>query len=274
MLEMSIVWLRVATGLYSIGLLHAILTLLRKENHLFRGALACFCIGLVVHFVAIVQLGVLAGALPVNNFNETLSLCAFLLGLSYLVVYWRYQFETLSLCIFPLVFLMTQVGAMEFPVGSWSDNRVRSAWLLLHIFLVLLGYAGIALTSVASVFYLIRERQLKQKTVSTSRLFDRLPPLGTLDNLITSSMSFGFVFITLGVIVGITWAFIEFGTSWMGHATIVISIATWLFYLLMIFLRVTAGWRGRKAAFMALSVLGFSVLTWITHVTMRSTLIR
>ncbi len=32
MLEMSIVWLRVATGLYSIGLLHAILTVLRKKS--------------------------------------------------------------------------------------------------------------------------------------------------------------------------------------------------------------------------------------------------
>jgi len=272
MLEISIVWLRVATGLYSIGLLHAILTLLRKETRLFKPALGAFCVGLVLHFVAIVQIGVVAGGLPVNNFNESLSLCAFLLGLAYLLVQWRYQFQTLGVCIYPLVFLMTQVGAMEFPVSSWSDTRVRSVWLLVHIFLVLLGYAGLALTSVASVFYLVRERQLKRKT--SSPLFDHLPPLGTLDDLITSSMGFGFVFITLGVIVGITWAFIEFGTGWMGHATIVISIATWLFYLLMMFLRMTAGWRGRKAAVMALSVLGFSVLTWITHVSMRSTLLR
>jgi ABC-type uncharacterized transport system permease subunit len=272
MLEMSIVWLRVATGLYSIGLLHAILTLLRRETRVFKPALGAFIVGLVLHFVAIVQIGVVAGTLPVNNFNESLSFCAFLLALAYLVVYWRYQFESLSLCIFPLVFLMTQVGAMEFPVSSWSDTRVRSAWLLVHIFLVLLGYAGLALTSVASIFYLVRERQLKMKT--TSRFIERLPPLGTLDDLITSSMSFGFVFITLGIIVGITWAFIEFGTGWMGHATIVISIATWVCYLLMVFLRMTAGWRGRKAAMMALSVLGFSVLTWVTHVTMRSTLLR
>src|SRR4051812_36106455 len=96
MLEMSIFWLRVATGLYSIGLLHAILTLLRREIRFFNLALGFFCVGVVIHFVAIVQLGVLAGALPVNNFNESLSLCAFLLALCYLVVYWRYQFETLS----------------------------------------------------------------------------------------------------------------------------------------------------------------------------------
>ncbi len=66
-------------------------------------------------------------------------------------------------------------------------------------------------------------------------------------------MGFGFVFITLGVIVGSTWAFIEYGTRWLGQAKIAISLITWIFYLVMIFLRMTAGWRGRKAAFMALT---------------------
>ena len=273
MLEMSMVWLRVATGLYSIGLLHAILTVLRKQSGLFKAATGAFCIGVVLHFVAIVQLGVGTGTLPVNNFNETSSACALLIGLGYLFVYWRYQFAGLSICVFPLVFLMTQVGSMEFPVAGWTDTRVRSIWLALHVLLVLLGYAGLALTAIASIFYLVRERQLKTKTVS--RLFERLPPLGTLDNLITASMGFGFVFITLGVIVGSTWAFIEFGTRWIGQAKIAISLITWLFYLVMIFLRMTAGWRGRKAAVMALSVLGFSVLTWAAHAGLKAdTLVR
>ncbi len=265
MLEMSIVWLRVATGLYSIGLLHAILTALRKRSGLFDFATVTFCIGVVIHFVAIVQVGVAIGSLPVNNVNESMSLCGFLIAVGYLILYWRYQFASLSICIFPLVFIMTQVGSMEFPVASWSDMRLRNAWLLLHVFLVLLGYAGLALTALASLFYLVRERQLKSKIKTTGRFFDRLPPLGTLDNLITGAMGFGFVFITLGVIVGSTWAFVELGTSWIGQAKIAISLITWFFYLVMIFLRTTAGWRGRKAAIMALSVVGFSALTWVAH---------
>lgn len=272
MTEMSILWLRLATGLYSIGMLHAILTLLRRQSRLFTPALAAFCVAVILHAVAIVQLGVVAGSLPANNASESMSLCAFLIAVGYLFVYWRYQFSGLSVCVFPLVFLMALVGSMELPMGSWTDMRLRSAWLLFHIFLILLGYAGLALTAIASMFYLIRERQLKRKT--SGGLFDHLPPLATLDELISKSMGFGFLFITLGVIAGITWAFIEFGARWMGQATIGISLFTWLFYLVMVFLRVTAGWRGRKAAVMALSVLGFSVLTWVTHFGMRSTLPR
>ena len=267
MLEMSIVWLRVATALYSIGLLHAILTVLRKKSGLFTVATRTFSVGVIIHFVALVERGVGSGTLPLNNVNETMSLCGFLIAVGYLLVHWRYQFESLSICVFPLVFLLTQVGSMEVPVAGWSDTRVRSAWLMLHVFLVLLGYAGLAMTAIASVFYLVRERQLKTKTIT--RLFDRLPPLGTLDNLITASMGFGFVFITLGVIVGSTWAFIEYGTRWLGQAKIAISLVTWVFYLVMIFLRMTAGWRGRKAAFMALSVVGFSLLTWAAHAGLR-----
>ena len=46
MAEMSVIWLRVAAGLYSLGLLHAILTLVRRRReHLFRVALGAFALG-------------------------------------------------------------------------------------------------------------------------------------------------------------------------------------------------------------------------------------
>jgi len=69
------------------------------------------------------------------------------------------------------------------------------------------------------------------------------------------------------VIFGITWASIESGTRWMSGTRVTFSMLTWFLFLVMMFLRATAGWRGRKAAVMALSVMACSVLTWITHVT-------
>ena len=105
-------------------------------------------------------------------------------------------------------------------------------------------------------------------------VFERLPPLATLDNLISSAMSFGFVFITLGVIAGSAWAFIESGTRWIADPKVGISLVTWLCYLVMVFLRVSAGWRGRRAAVLALAVLGCSAATWAAHVGLRSHLIR
>ncbi len=271
--SMSVFWLRVAAVLYSVGLLNAILTVLRRESRLFRLALGTFSVAVVLHMVAIVDLAFSVRHLPVDNFYETISVCAFLVALLFLFTYWRYQFSSLSVFLFPLVSLMTLIAAMETPVGSWSNPKVRDAWLAVHVFLILIGYAALLLTAVASIFYLIRERQLKRKKSSTS-LFDRLPPLGTLDNLISRSMAIGFVFITLGVITASTWAFIESGTRWIAEGKIAISFFTWLLCLIMVFLRATAGWRGRKAALMAVCVLGFSALTWAAHVGLRSMLTR
>lgn len=270
MYEMGVFWLRVATALYGVGLLHVMAVLLRKKAGFLKYALFAFLIGVVLHLVAIVELTTAIGHLPVDNFFECAAVCAFLIAVLFLFVYWRYDFASLSVCIFPLVFVMTQVGAMETPMLSWPSSNVRNAWLLLHVMMVLSGYAALLLTAVASVFYLIQERQLKQK--KSVQLFRRLPPLGTLDNLITNSMGFGFVFITLGVVAGSAWAFIESGTAWIKDPRIALSFVTWGFYLTMVFLRATAGWRGRKAAFMAVAVLCCSAITWAAHVGLRQML--
>ena len=62
-----------------------------------------------------------------------------------------------------------------------------------------------------------------------------------------------------------TWAFIEHKTAWISQPNIAISFFTWGTYLVLVFLRTTAGWRGRKAAIMTVAVLGFSAITWVAH---------
>ncbi len=263
MAEMSVIWLRVAAALYSLGLLHAILTLVRKREHLFRPALAAFSIAAVLHFVSIVEEGLLMNHCPITNFYETLSMCAFLVTVLFLFVHWRYKIESLSVFIFPLVFVMVLVATLGNPVSAWSSPAVRDAWLTVHIVLVLLGYAALLLTAVASLLYLFQERELKTK--KPRQFYYRLPPLGTLDELISRSMALGFVLITLAVIAGSTWAFVELKTRWISQPKIAISFFTWGIYMAMVFLRITAGWRGRKAAIMVVTVVGFSALTWAAH---------
>lgn len=248
------------------------LALLRRKQTLYVPALAAFRAGAVVQAVSITELSRANGHIAVDNVYETLSLCALLVAVVFLVVEWRYRFTSTAVALFPLVFLMTLVGAMERPVATWADVRLRDAWLVVHIVLILAGVGALVLTAVASFFYLIQERRLKTKRAGT--LLEKLPPLATLDNLITKSMALGFVFFTLGVIMAVTWAFVETGTRWIGDPNVTISLLTWVLCLAMIFLRATAGWRGRKAAILVLVVLGCSALTWAAHVGLRPTLLR
>src|SRR5262252_3003296 len=115
MIDSGIFWLRVAACLYALGLLHSILSVLRHKQSVFRMALAAFRVAVVLHGVAIVDLAMAYRHVPLANFYQALSLCAFLIALVFLVVEWRYRFSSTAVVLFPLVFLMTLVAAMERP---------------------------------------------------------------------------------------------------------------------------------------------------------------
>src|SRR5260370_25951301 len=150
MAEMSVIWLRVAAALYSLGLLHSILSIARQREGLFRPPLTAVRVGALLHLVSIVDEGLITGHCPISNFYETISMCALLIVTLFLFVHWRYKIESFSVFIFPLVFLMTLVASMGRPVAAWSSPGVRNVWLTTHIVLVLLGYAALLLTAVAA----------------------------------------------------------------------------------------------------------------------------
>lgn len=263
MQEMSVFWLRAAAALYAVGLFHTFQVAIRKGSSIFRQALWAFSAGLVLHMVAIVEAGLSEGTWFPAGFHYSVSLCAFLLGLVFLILYWRHRSESFGVVLFPIVFAMTAVAAFDTPVPLWTSRAARDTWLVAHIVLVLLGYATLFLTALASVLYLAQERALKRKKPTI--LLDRLPPLGTLDNLISWTLGFGFVLITVGVVTGATWASIDSRGTSLRDPRLTAAMLTWIFCLVMVLMRITAGWRGRKAALMAVGVVVCSAATWAIH---------
>jgi ABC-type transport system involved in cytochrome c biogenesis permease subunit len=167
---------------------------------------------------------------------------------------------------------MTLIGATEFPVAPWMNPQIRNAWLVLHVTTVLIGYAALVLASVGSIVYLVQERQLKRKVIPPAG--SKLPPLATLDRLITVSLNFGFVFITIGTVAGVVWVFVDRGAKWILDPKIDFFLFTWACYLALIFLRTSAGWRGRRLAWLAVGVLGCAIATWGIHFGLRSVLVQ
>ena len=124
---MSVFWLRVAAALYSIGLLHALVVVLRRSPQLSAVAASAFSLGVTFHLVSLVEQTWFLGHLPADNFQETASLLAFLIAIAFQFVAWKYQFQSLSIFLFPLVFMMTLVGATEVPLSGWADQRMTGA---------------------------------------------------------------------------------------------------------------------------------------------------
>lgn len=272
MQEMSIFWLRAATALYAVGLVHVLYFVIGRSNRLFPAALWAVSTGAILHTVSIVEQSMQAGHLALQTFHQTISGGGLLIAVAFLLVYKLYDFSSVAIFIFPLAFLATLIGATAVPVDSWRIDGLRDAWLLAHVLLILAGYVAMLLMAVSSIFYLLQEKHLKRK--SAGSLFDRLPPLGTLDSLSSRAMAIGFACTTAGVTAGCLWAYIESGTRWISEGKVHIALFTWLFFLVLVFLRSSAGWRGRRAAFLSIYILLFSALTWVSHTGLRPLLAR
>jgi len=125
--ETSLFWLRVAVGLYSLGLLDAIITVLRGRESLFRIAHGAFGLGAIFHLVSIVEQGVSGHRFPVDGVFESLSLGAWVVAIGFLAIYWRYKAESLSVFVFPLVFVLTLVAALRNTTGAATNSARRKA---------------------------------------------------------------------------------------------------------------------------------------------------
>ncbi len=65
----------------------------------------------------------------------------------------------------------------------------------------------------------------------------------------------GFFLLTLGIISGALWAGSAWGSYWTWDPKETWSLVTWFAYAAMIHQRLALGWRGRRAA--TLAILGF-----------------
>jgi ABC-type uncharacterized transport system permease subunit len=259
---MSLFWLRVALALYALGLLHAFFTVVGRRTQTFGVALGAISLGAVLHLVSIVESGLANHQFPVTTFQEAVSALAFLIALVFLFIYWRYRLEALCVFVFPLVFMLTLAAAFTTEPAGTAGPILRSVWWLpLHASMFFLGHTLLFLTCVASLMYLLQERELKSK--KPRGFYYRLPPLSVLDDLAKKTLAAGFPLVTIAICIGAFFATQRMGRDWPLDHRVAASFVTWLIYLLLIFFRWTAGWRGRKAAYLAIVGFASVIVSWV-----------
>ena len=250
---MSLLFLRLSLALYSIGLLHSFLTIITRKKTLFRVALFGICSGFLTHALSILFTWLETDHPPVTNYHQALSFFAFVIVLAFLVSYGRYRIDSLSVFVFPLVFILTLAAVLIAPSQQPLPEVLKNLWFYIHIPTIFLGYAAFGIAFAASIMYLIQENELKRKRPQA--FYYRLPSLEICDELGYKSLSIGFPLLTIGIVAGALWANKAWGTSWGWDPKIIWSFITWLTYAVLIHYRLYAGLRGRRAAFM--SILGF-----------------
>jgi ABC-type transport system involved in cytochrome c biogenesis permease subunit len=85
-----------------------------------------------------------------------------------------------------------------------------------------------------------------------------LPSADDLDRLTYKTIGIGFPLLTLMIAAGAYWANRTWGSYWSWDPKETWAAITWLVYAGYLHMRITRGWRGRRAAYFA--ILGFGVV--------------
>lgn len=213
-------------------------------------------VGFFLHTIALIADWVIYGEYPLFYLREALAFVAWALVGSYFLVLYRYQARPLGIFTLPLVsvLIFVAITTRSEPVSSVEASSVSASRLFpLHAGLLFFAYAAFFVVFVASIMYLLQERELKLKKFSA--IFHRLPSLTTVNEIATSSAAIGLTLLTVGIATGMVWSSSRDGRLWHNDPKEIFAALTWLLYLFLILYRSTAGWRGRRAAWMG--VLGF-----------------
>jgi ABC-type uncharacterized transport system permease subunit len=257
---MPILWLRVALACYTVGLLYALLALTRTSTLLNRVALPAMSLGMVFQFVSLTEAVLLSGQLTLTSVHNSESFLALLVMAAFIAMYLVYRTASPGIVVFPLVFVLTFVAATTQQPFLLMSPGMRRGWLLAHIAMIFAGYAALFLSFAASLLYLVQERSLKSK--KPARILLRLPALEIIDEIGYRSLLLGFPFMTLGLVAGSIVAQSTYGRVDFLDPKIFLSLLMWAVYMVMVFTRWNAGWRGRRAAYLATGAVVAAVIAW------------
>ena len=220
--------------------------------------LALACIPLVT---LLVMRGLRAGCIPAFTRYEALTTYAVFLTVAYLAFIRSHDLRGISAILVPYVLVISLIGLPGLGASSRGGPELQSLWLGIHILAAFSGYALFTLAAVLAAVYLVQDHNLKHKRFGI--IFQRLPALATLDQLMYHEVGVAFFLFSLSIILGIVKVRLSGGgPEWLVDPKIGATIATWGLYAALMHIRGGVR-RGRKVALLTIAGLFFVLFTFM-----------
>ena len=266
---MSESWLMwAAVLLYAAATVLFVLGVVFKAQKILLGAIITVGIGLVPQTIAMIIRWIAVGHGPYLGFYESVSTFVWLGVVALLlVVLYRRSLSVAGAIVAPLALVM--LGAAMFAPKSPLEitPSLASVWLTVHVVFAQLSYSALLISFALGIVYLIRERKQSgeegEALAEKKSLLAKLPKQQVLDNLIFRLVAVGFILWTIMMVTGAIWANQAWGRYWGWDAIETWSLITWLVYAVVLHLRLTMGFRGRKFAWcavIAMPIMLFSLI--------------
>jgi cytochrome c-type biogenesis protein CcsB len=230
-----------------------------------RMATAMMCAALAANLSLIVGRWIEADRAPFKSLFESLVFLSFTMGAVYLVMECLYRTR-----VFGALAAVGSFGALLYAVTKWDAEIVKlppalqSGWFIPHVVVYFIGYGALFFATAVAVLQILASRyaffqkllKLKAGTVLSGNALD-------LESVTYDAVRFGFTLLTVGLLVGSVWAKSAWGDFWVWDPKENWSLVTWLVYGAYLHLRKVKGWRGNKAAWLAIAGFGVVMFTYL-----------
>jgi ABC-type transport system involved in cytochrome c biogenesis permease subunit len=226
--------------------------------HRWLGRLASLFLlgGIVAHYCALLERSYGTHTIPYDDLFGSMSLFAWLLGLTYLALEIIHRQRSVGAFVTSLLFVWVGAVSALAPTQMPPPLPARGPLFAFHVTLNTWAYAAFALSFILSMIYLFQDRILRSRRAVAA--FWRFPALDVLDGMSRSSVYVGLAALGVGVVSGLIWEHRLTGTYSWGDPKVIVTFLIVAAYVAYLCLSRNAIWRGARAA--RICVLNFAVV--------------
>ncbi len=216
-----------------------------------RIGIALTVIGFLLSLCGVLMRGLAAGRAPWGNMFEFTTSAMIFVVAAYLVMVWRAGLRWLGLPVALLAAVGNGLAVTVFYVAvAPLVPALHSVWFLIHIIAAAIAGAAFNIGGLMSIIYLIKKRA--ESRGRTGGYLARIPNARRIDLITYRFHAFAFPLWTFAVAAGAIWAQYAWGRYWGWDPKETWALVTWVIYACYLHARSTAGWRGTRAAVIAI----------------------
>jgi cytochrome c-type biogenesis protein CcsB len=223
-------------------------------------ALVLTVVGAVVHTASIVTRGLAADRTPWGNMYEFSSAVGLSAVAIFLVLVARGTLDRAVgvFVLLPVVLSLGLAGTVLYTPAGPLVPALDSYWIKIHVAAAILCSGAFMFSGVLAALYLLRARADARAAAGEPVRFPlsmgaALPSAPKLDRASYAVIAFAFPLWTFAIVAGAIWAEAAWGRYWGWDPKETWSFITWVLYAGYLHARATAGWRGTKAAWVAIA---------------------
>src|SRR5437762_12569177 len=253
----------VPLALYAVAFIAYAWHFARRNPAVGQSATTLLVAGALAHTFVIGMQTMEAGHVPITSASTWTSTFVWLLALAYLYTEMSTDERAMGVFILPLLVALQAIPAMN-PSIEVQAPVLQGPMFSIHVSSLLVAYASFALACVIGITYVLLFKEIKAKQLGF--FYARLPSLQVLDRMNQRAILIGWIFLTIGMIVGAVWAARAQGYApgdprvqamSLQDPKIFVALVCWAVYSFELFAARRIGWGGRRAAY--LSALGFGI---------------